>query len=296
MNGPTSGSFISQRLHLRFADWGNPEAPTLIMLHGLQDNGRIWDWIANSLQKDFNLVAPDMRGHGDSDYAPTGIYPTVAYLFDLHQFVRRFRHRQVAIVGHGLGGALALAYAGIYPAAVSRVVAVEGLGDPPSVAAARAAIPINQRVANWISERQAFASRVPRRYATIEDAFNRVMKRHPNLSPELALYLVDHGVIRNEDDTYSWKFDDYVRTPGGPLDVQEKFGDLWVKVACPALLIFGEETRKANAFGPDVYDIVPNARVETIPHAGHWAHLDQTESFLAILRDFMQPALVAHAA
>jgi pimeloyl-ACP methyl ester carboxylesterase len=64
-------------------------------------------------------------------------------------------------------------------------------------------------------------------------------------------------------------------------------------VACPALLLFGEETRMAKAFGADVYDMVPDGRVKTIPGAGHWAHHDQLAAFLGILRDFLEPALVA---
>jgi pimeloyl-ACP methyl ester carboxylesterase len=293
LSGPSSGSFVSQRLHLRFVEWGHPDAPALILLHGLLDNGRSWDWAAQNLQDDFHVFAPDMRGHGDSDHAPAGIYSTAAYLFDLYQFMRRFHHRKVVIVGHGLGGALALAYAGIYPSTVSRVVAIEGLGDPPSVAAARAAIPVNQRIASWISERQALAARVPRRYATIEDAFARVKLRNPHLSPQVAFHLAEHGTVRNEDDTYSWQFDNYVRAPGGPLDMQDEFRALWAKVACPALLLFGEETGMVRAFGADVHDMVPDAQVKTIPGAGHWAHHDQLEAFLGILRDFLEPALVA---
>jgi pimeloyl-ACP methyl ester carboxylesterase len=287
LSGPSSGSFISQRLHLRYTDWGNPGAPTLILLHDVLDHSRSWDWVAEDLQRDFNVVAPDLRGHGDSDHAPAGIYSTAAYLFDLVQFVRRFRHRRVAIVGHGLGGGLALAYAGVYPTKVSRVVSIEGLGDPPRVAAARAAIPMDQRVANWISERQGLAGRSPKRYGAIEDAFARVKWRNPRLSPELALHLTEHGCVRNEDDTYSWKFDNYVRAPGGPFDVQDEFHKLWAKVTCPTQLIFGAETKMADSFGHVAHEVVPTAKVEVVSGAGHWVHHDALGAFLATVRGFL---------
>ena len=64
--GPTSQTFISQRLRLHYADWGNPDAPPLILLHGGRDRCRNWDWVAQDLRRDYHIIAPDIRGHGDS--------------------------------------------------------------------------------------------------------------------------------------------------------------------------------------------------------------------------------------
>ena len=62
--GPTSQTYISQRLRLHYADWGNPTAPPLILLHGGRDHCRNWDWVAQDLRRDFHIIAPDLRGHG----------------------------------------------------------------------------------------------------------------------------------------------------------------------------------------------------------------------------------------
>ena len=64
--GPTSQSFISQRLRLNYVDWGNPGAPPLILVHGGRDHCRNWDWVAADLRRDYHIIAPDLRGHGDS--------------------------------------------------------------------------------------------------------------------------------------------------------------------------------------------------------------------------------------
>ena len=63
-----------------------------------------------------------------------------------------------------------------------------------------------------MGRRGALAGRLPRRYASIEDAFERMQAENPHLTPEQARHLTVHGVNQNEDGTYSWKFDNYVRT------------------------------------------------------------------------------------
>src|SRR5215475_1558263 len=74
ITGPTTHSFISQRLRLRYVDWGNPDAPPLILLHGGRDHSRSWDWTAQELRAKWHVIAPDLRGHGDSDWSADGDY------------------------------------------------------------------------------------------------------------------------------------------------------------------------------------------------------------------------------
>src|SRR3546814_20636320 len=64
----TSRTYVSQRLRLHYVDWGNPDAPPLLLLHGGRDHCRNWDWVAQELRSDFHIIAPDLRGHGDSQW------------------------------------------------------------------------------------------------------------------------------------------------------------------------------------------------------------------------------------
>src|SRR3546814_14412206 len=73
-DGPTSNSFISQRLKLHYVDWGNRGAPPLLLVHGGRDHCRNWDWVAEKLQGRYHIIAPDLRGHGDSPWSPAGNY------------------------------------------------------------------------------------------------------------------------------------------------------------------------------------------------------------------------------
>jgi hypothetical protein len=107
--GPTSYSFVSQRLRLNYLDWGNSGAPTLILVHGGRDHARSWDRIARALRNDWHIIAPDLRGHGDSAWSPDGAYTMPYYICDLAQLIHQQGTEPVSIVAHSLGGAI-LAY------------------------------------------------------------------------------------------------------------------------------------------------------------------------------------------
>jgi alpha-beta hydrolase superfamily lysophospholipase len=111
-HGPTANSFISQRLRMHYVDWGNPGAPPLILQHGGRDHCRSWDWVAEELAKDWHVIAPDLRGHGDSAWAPDGNYEMNMFVYDFAQLVHSLGHDQVSIVAHSLGGNVATRFAG----------------------------------------------------------------------------------------------------------------------------------------------------------------------------------------
>ena len=73
-SGPSSSFLISQRLRLHVLDWGNAHLPPLILLHGGMDHGRSWDQMAMRLRDRWHVIVPELRGHGDSDWANDGDY------------------------------------------------------------------------------------------------------------------------------------------------------------------------------------------------------------------------------
>src|ERR1043166_8418994 len=150
--GPTSRVYFSQRLRLHYVDWGNPTAPPLLLVHGGRDHCRNWDWLAAALRKDWHILAPDLRGHGDSQGSPDG------------------------------------------------------------------------------------------RYASIEDALKRMQEANAHLSPEQARHLTQYGVNQNEDGTYSWKFDNYVRADSPYGMSKAEIEQLWERISCPTLMVYGEES------------------------------------------------------
>jgi pimeloyl-ACP methyl ester carboxylesterase len=174
---------------------------------------------------------------------------------------------------------------------VSRLVAVEGLGPSPALAAERSRQPMAERMRTWIEHQRELAGRLPRRYRSMEEAFARMYEMNKHLSPEQARHLTQHGVNQNEDGTYSWKFDNYVRA-WPPYDMPEgELEKLWSRITCPTLLVYGRESRSSNPLEDGRAGHFSNAGVVMFDNAGHWVHHDQLDRFLRAVRAFM-----AHAA
>jgi pimeloyl-ACP methyl ester carboxylesterase len=286
--GPASRVYFSERLRLHYADWGNPDAPPLILLHGGRDHCRNWDWVAAELRRDWHILAPDLRGHGDSSWSPGGHYSMAGYLYDLAQLIHQQELAPVRIIAHSLGGMIASRYAGIYPDKIERLVAIEGLGYSPKSLAKRAERRIAERMRRWVDEQRALSARLPRRYAAIEEAFRRMQEVNPHLSPEQARHLTEHGVNQNEDGTYSWKFDNYVRSQPPYEMTQSEIEELWSAILCPVLLVYGSESWASNPLEDGRARHFRNAEVVTLEGAGHWVHHDRLDAFLEIVRRFLR--------
>src|SRR5688572_746180 len=84
---PVVRSHVSQGLTLRYVDWGNEDAPVLVLVHGSRDHARSWDAVALALRDKWRVIAPDLRGHGDSDWSPDGAYLSSYNLLDLADLI-----------------------------------------------------------------------------------------------------------------------------------------------------------------------------------------------------------------
>ena len=104
-SGPTSRVYFSQRLRLHYVDWGNPDAPPLILLHGGRDHCRNWDWVAAELRADYHIIAPDLRGHGDSAKPQQAAdYPPDILADDGFALIEHLGLTSYALGGYSLGG------------------------------------------------------------------------------------------------------------------------------------------------------------------------------------------------
>ncbi len=284
---PTSRRFVSQRLKLHYVDWGNETAPPLILLHGGRDHCRSLDSVARALSADFHVVALDLRGHGDSEWSPDGDYSMQVFVYDLAQLINQLGSAPVTLVGHSMGGNIAIRYAGLYPQKVAKLVAIEGLGLSPAMLAEREKVPMAERFRKWIEDKRAAAARSPRRYPTLDAALQRMKEENKFLTDDMARHLTEHGATTNEDGTWSWKFDYYINV-WPPFDLpQAEIHALWATIECPTLLVYGAESWASDPAKDGRATHFRNARVRLFEKAGHWVHNDQFDEFIIEARAFL---------
>lgn len=284
---PTSNTFMSQRGRLHYVDWGNPDAPPLILQHGGRDHCRSWDWVAQELRRDWHVIAPDLRGHGDSCWSNDGTYIMDSYVYDFAQLVHTLGFEEVTIVAHSLGGCITSRFTGLYPEKVRRYVNIEGLFPAPSLVQLREERGMATSVREWIDRKRAASGRIPRRYPTLEAAYSRMKEENGFLSDEQARHLTIHGASRNEDGTWSWKFDPYLNSWSITDWTGPEVETLWQDITCPVLLLHGADSPFERPDLDGRMDKIANPTFKLYEKAGHWLHHDQLDRFVADLKDFL---------
>lgn len=287
IHGPMSHSYISQRLRLHYVDWGNEDAPPMLLIHGGRDHCRNWDWVAQAFRDDYHIIAPDLRGHGDSVWLKGSAYWQTDFVYDIAQLLRQTNLTPITILSHSLGGSVALMYAGLYPENVVKLVAIEGMGPPPQMLAERMSKPIDERLREHFDVLRGLSGRMPRRYKSVEEAYERMQTENPHLTPEQARHLTVHGVNQNEDGTYTWKFDNYVRAFPPYGLTQDEIHEIWGRISCPTLLFRGTESWASDPVADGRIGYFRDARLVNVDKAGHWVHHDRLDVFVDTVRDFL---------
>jgi pimeloyl-ACP methyl ester carboxylesterase len=217
-----------------------------------------------------------------------GNYNVNDMVYDLAQLIHQLGRGPVTIVSHSMGGNVSLRYTGMFPDMVTKLVAIEGLGPSPKVRAEQRATPFPERMREWIEKKRKAAGRIPRRYDSIESAFERMIEENAYLTREQARHLTVHGVTRNEDGTYSWKFDPHLNV-WQVEDVADEFvAEIWKAISCPTLLLYGADSWASNPEKDGRIEHFSTAEVIEFEKAGHWLHHDQFDRFITVLKDFLK--------
>ncbi len=280
---PDSHFYFSQRLRLRYCSWGDPANPTMLLVHGSQDHCRTWDFFVQAFVNDYYIIAPDLRGHGDSDWSVGSSYSHLEYVYDLTQLAKQLELTQLTLIGHSLGGTLACLFAGIEPARVARLVSIEGIGLWEADEERTAAQTLNE----WIDSMDALSAREPRRYDSLQSACARMQTMNSNLSAEQAQHLTTHGVRQNEDDSWSWKFDSYTNN-WAPFGVpRETTIGLWQNIACPTLLLNADAGYDHRTGQDDTLQYFAHGQLREVSGAGHWTYHDQLAQVTREVQQFL---------
>jgi pimeloyl-ACP methyl ester carboxylesterase len=271
---------ILDGLRFHYRDWGDPEAPPLVLLHAYLQHARTWDTVARGLADRFRVLALDQRGFGESEWAAD--YHELRLVADLAEFVDALGLGTFSLVGFSFGGSAAITYAQLYPDRVERLVAFECFTDPDVAEEA----PYRHTMLAHLSRLRS----LPETFATPEEAVGAFQPLAPHAAEDELRHWMLGGLKRQPDGHWTWRYDPVFRTPASlPGRLNADPAGLAARMAgvrCASLLLAGEESWMVEPTAR-VAALNPRARVATVPRAGHWVPLDNPGGFLAAVRGFL---------
>lgn len=289
---PARRGFTSQGLALSYVEWGDPQAPLAILVHGSRDHARSWDWTAQALlEQGWRVVAPDLRGHGDSQWSPDSAYLASYQVMDLADLIDTLGVARFVLVGHSFGGTVCARYAAMYPERVERLVLVEGFGPAPAVFARWDEEGSVARTRQWLEARRKALARPLQVFDSLEAGCAQFRSANPDLSEERAAHLVRHA-LRRQGHGWVWKSDPQMRH-FPPEDHYAETDDVWKSIACPTLAIRGSGGFLPDPFTDGRCDMIADCRKVVIEEAGHWPHHEQFGTFLGELLPFLSEKAIA---
>lgn len=269
--------------------WGDRTKPAVILQHGGKDHGRSWDWTVAALADRYCLIVPDLRGHGESGHASGGHYAEEAYLSDfaaVDAWVAERWDGPVALVGHSLGGGICLRYASAFPARVSCVVSMEGLGRSQKSYGEHVAVPLAERYRKSAEKRLSLSRAEPRHFTDREEGIARMAHLHPQLREDQSRHLATHA-LREDARGWRWKHDQMLAWTEPRATPPEEYLEAFAAITCPVLLMYGADSWASSPEADGRMDAFQRARLVTYERAGHWLHHDRFEAWIADVSAFL---------
>ncbi|WP_144327204.1 alpha/beta fold hydrolase [Tepidimonas charontis] len=301
-----------QRYHLW--EWGEPtpHRPPLWLLHGWMDVGASWQFVVDAFAQARHCIAPDWRGFGrtcaahlppPTDPPPYGNgdhYLFADYLADLDALIERINHRlgrapdaPVDVVGHSMGGNVAMLYAGVRPQRVRRLVNLEGFGLPASHPSQAP-----RRYAAWLDELRALreGTLALKTYIGLDGVAQRLMKTNRRLTRERARWLAQHwgrpADPAQPDGPWVIRGDVAHKVRSSQLYRLDEVLAVHAAIAAPVLAVVASDDSLAQWFRNGEHSleeffrrlqVVPHCRTARVDDAGHMLHHDQPQQVAALI-------------
>ncbi len=288
---PSRSDFLMLRglcTHVRH--WGNEGAPRLFMLHGWMDVSASFQFVVDSLARDWHVIAPDWRGFGLTARSGAACYWFPDYFADLDLLLDHYSpHVPVNLVGHSMGGNIATVYAGVRPERIATLVNLEGFGLATTTPAQAPG-----RFAQWLDELRQPPQM--RRYATRAEVMARLCKTNPRLTPERADFLAGHWATQCEDGAWEILGDPAHKVVSAQLYRSDEVLACWRRITAPVLWVEAEHTDMWRWMGPreqvraevdQRMQAIPQVTPARVADAGHMLHHDQPEAVARLIEDFI---------
>ena len=281
------------KYHVRI--WGEPgegKVP-LVMVHGWMDVAASYQFVVDAFAQDRYVIAPDWRGYGLTESPPADNYWFPDYLADLDFLLDHYAPDQpVDLVGHSMGGNIAMLYAGSRPRRIRRLVNLEGFG----MAATRPA-QAPTRYARWMDELKAFhrGELALKLYSSAQGVAKRLMKTNKRLPADKAAWLAQHWAQPNADGQWRILGDAAHKITNASLFRVDETLELYKSISAPTLVIEASDN-SLDQWWQGKYTLaefherlksVPAVEQANVADAGHMLHHDQPEKLAELIQKFL---------
>ncbi|HEY8051154.1 MAG TPA: alpha/beta hydrolase [Ramlibacter sp.] len=275
--------------------WGEP-APgkvPLVMVHGWMDVAASWQFVVDALAGDHWVIAPDWRGYGLTESPPADNYWFPDYLADLDFLIDHYSpDAPVNLVGHSMGGNVAMMYSGSRPQRIRRLVNLEGFG----LAVTQAAM-APKRYSKWIDELKAFhrGEMDLKSYDSAAGVARRLMKTNPRLPADKAEWLALRWA--RPDAAGQWRIlgDPAHKITNASLYRVDEVLEIYKCISAPVLAVEASDDslsqwwqhRYTLAEYHERLKSIPHCRVARVEDAGHMLHHDQPAQVAQLIDEFL---------
>lgn len=256
------------------------DGPPIVLLHGITSSLRTWDGVFEQLAEHHTVLAPDMLGHGRSG-KPRGDYSLGAYASGVRDLMALLGLGSATIVGHSLGGGIAMQFAYQFPTRLDRLVLVDsgGLGAAVSPALRAAALPGAELVVPLL-----FNARTRAAGRAVNGLLGRVGLR-PSAEQHEVLTGLDSLSSPDAREAFLHTVRSVIAPSGQRVDARDR---LYLSSAVPSLLMWGERDRIIPlGHGQRAHELMPSSRLEVFPGAGHFPFRDDPDRFVEVLSRFV---------
>ena len=299
---PARSEFVPIRqlnYHVRLWGPATSDLPPLVLVHGWMDVSASYQFVVDAFSQAFaqgrRIIAPDWRGFGlTAPPVPTEHYFFPDYLADLDQLLDHYAPgTPVDLVGHSMGGNVAMFYAGARPARVRRLVNLEGFGMPASKPTKAP-----KRYAEWMDELKALqrGEMALKTYDSADGVARRLMKTNPRLPQDKAQWLARHWARPNAQGQWEILGDAAHKITNAMLFRLEEALALYAAITAPTLSIEASDDSLGlwwkGRYTLEEYhqrlQSVPDCRIARVEDAGHMLHHDQPQAVAALIEGFLQ--------
>ncbi len=275
--------------------WGsaNAERPPLVLLHGWMDVAASWQFVVDALAETEGagrpVLAPDWRGFGLTETPAADSYWFPDYLADLDALLDRLAPEgPVDLLGHSMGGNIAMTYAGLRPQRIRRLVNLEGFGMPETQPEQAP-----QRLVQWLDELKS--PMALKTYASLPEVADRLRKTNPLLPADKAAWLAPHWARQGEDGRWHLLGDPAHKRVNPVLYRKAEALAAWRLISAPLLWMEGNLTdiekwwghRYPRADFEARLAVVPKVEREVLAPSGHMLHHDQPQALARRLSAFL---------